>query len=461
MVLVKVVKNKITLSCIILLFTSLLLSASASQMAAQPLSTDSWEYKASMNYPISGVELGVANGKIYALGGATNHGFCNTTEEYNPATDYWTVKASMPITRGSFGVAVWQNKIYCIGGDTGGGDFGSHPSTINAVYDPAIDIWETKTSMPNPIEGAEVNVVNDKIYVIGGSPGYTLNQVYDPANDSWTTKAPLPKGIYGSASAVIDAKIYIFYDGLTTIYDTQTDKWSHGTPPPLSLVFEAACATTGVYAPERIYVFGVDSPMPSWPLQTKGLITQSYNPKTDSWEVCAAMPNGRYGVGVAAVDDLLYVIGGVTTAFRTDKFTLNPIYTYIPFNQQYTPLGYGTIPAAISITSPLNDANYTSGNVSLAFATNKPVTWQGYRVDDQEIATLTGNTTISGLSNGQHNITVYAQDSFGNNASQTITFNVNLPKAPQTILAAVGSGATAVVICIGAIVYFKKRKSRV
>jgi len=86
------------------------------------------------------------------------------------------------------------------------------------------------------------------------------------------------------------------------------------------------------------------------------------------------MPTGRYDVGVAVADDLLYVIGGYTTEFSSQGVNPNPTYTYSALNQQYTPIGYGTIPPTISVLSPEN-ATYSSGNVSLTFATNKPVAW--------------------------------------------------------------------------------------
>jgi hypothetical protein len=94
----------------------------------------------------------------------------------------------------------------------------------------------------------------------------------------------------------------------------------------------------------------------------------------------------------------------------------------------------------------------------------------GYSLDRQENITITGNTTITGLTNGLHNITVYAKDKFENmGASETIYFNVTQPeptepKPPEaplftttdlTIIAAV---AVTVIIGIGFLAYFKKGK---
>ena len=210
-------------------------------------------------------------------------------------------------------------------------------------------------------------------------------------------------------------------------------------------------------APERIYVFGADAQLPFWQLTTKGFITQSYDPKTDSWTTCASIPTGRYDVGVAVVDDLLYVIGGFTTQFSNQGFNPNPIYTYSALNQQYTPVGYGTVSPAIFVLSPQN-TTYSSTNVSLAFTTNKQVVWQAYSIDEQGKVVITGNSTLSELSSGSHNITVYAKDSFGNMAaSQTITFSIAKPEASTAAFTAVGSVASGALICLGVLFYFKKR----
>ena len=81
----------------------------------------------------------------------------------------------------------------------------------------------------------------------------------------------------------------------------------------------------------------------------------------------------------------------------------------------------------------------------------------GYSLDGQETATVTGNTTLTGLSWGLHNVTVYAKDLFENTGnSDTIWFSIAEPF--PTTLVAVASGASIAIIGIGLLIYFKKRK---
>ena len=71
----------------------------------------------------------------------------------------------------------------------------------------------------------------------------------------------------------------------------------------------------------------------------------------------------------------------------------------------------------------------------------------------QENATINANTTLTGFSESDHNLTVYATDKAGNaGASETIYLNV----FPTTLV--IASVVTVTVIGIVLLVYFKKRK---
>lgn len=92
------------------------------------------------------------------------------------------------------------------------------------------------------------------------------------------------------------------------------------------------------------------------------------------------------------------------------------------------------------------------------FSLGSSAAWVGYSLDGKGNVTVAGNTTLTGLSNGEHNVTVYANDTFGNvYSSQTITFTVAKP-SPNISFAVTGVAAAVVVVCGGLMVYFKKRK---
>jgi len=444
----------------------LLMSTAVAETLFVYAAEDSWVPEAPMQQARK-CRVAVVNEKIYAIGGNN----LATNEEYDTATDTWTFKAPMPTPRDNFGIAVFQNKIYCIGGRSSSG-----VTNVNEVYDPATDTWETKTVMPTARSGIQASVVNGKIYLIGGvanSDALTLNEVYDPQTDSWTTKARMPAinytflGTSDYASVVFDDKIYVIGGwsvggqwpvrgvtfNLTRVYDAENDSWSLGASAPAPAVYASAVATSGVFAPERIYVFGVDAGWPFWMLGTRGFTAQSYDPKSDNWTVCASAPTERVGASVAVVNDKLYVIGGQTIGKGSSSFI--PSTPFSAVNEQYTPFGYGTVPPAVAVVSP-ESMNYTSSNISLVFTVNKPALWMGYSLDEQEIVTITSNTTIAGLPNGLHSLTVYVNDTFGNSgASKTISFSVNQSEPFSAI--AIASIIALTVAGVYLLVYFKKR----
>jgi hypothetical protein len=83
-------------------------------------------------------------------------------------------------------------------------------------------------------------------------------------------------------------------------------------------------------------------------------------------------------------------------------------------------------PPAISFLS-LEDKTYDTSDVPLSFTVSEATFIITYSLDGQENVTVVGNTTLSGLSIGKHNLTVYATDMYGNTAAETITFSVADP----------------------------------
>jgi hypothetical protein len=111
------------------------------------------------------------------------------------------------------------------------------------------------------------------------------------------------------------------------------------------------------------------------------------------------------------------------------------------------------MPTIANTSVTLNPQN--ASEALLNFRTNIPVSWMGYCLDYAAKVTITGNTTLTGLSSGKHSITIFANDTAGNTeSSPTITFTVPEP-FPTTI--AIVAVAMVVVIGIGLFVFFKKQ----
>ncbi|MBN1245347.1 hypothetical protein JXA31_07110 [Candidatus Bathyarchaeota archaeon] len=317
---------------------------------------DYWESMFSMPTARNRLGVAVVEGQIYAIGGCNSTSrYLGTNEMYDPATDTWTTKASMPTPRRDFAIAVHKNKIYCISGESSYDPegLGGIYSEVNEVYDPATDTWETKASIPTPRFGMCANVVDGKIYVIGGGHHSVYppnvcsdkNEVYDPETDMWSEKTPLPTAVRFAASATVDGKIYILggqaglflggWHDFNQVYDVKNDVWSTAASVPVGFDAASAGATTGVFAPKRIYVFGGFTESSYTPRN----LTQVYDPENNVWSTGASMPNPQARFDVAVVNDELYAIGSA--------------------NDKYTPAGHETPSSPTPSPSPSQEPTST------------------------------------------------------------------------------------------------------
>jgi N-acetylneuraminic acid mutarotase len=322
-----------------------------STLVASEVVEDSWTTMASMSQARGSLGVVAVDGKIYAIGGhlaphatrSSENDYMATNERYDPKTNTWITLKPMPTPREGFAIAACAGKIYCIGG------YGYNESSVlryndlgvNEVYDVATDSWSTKASLPVSGGRLQAHVVDGKIFVIVQLDG-TL-YMYNPVTDAWTEKASMPSWGQGLVSALVNDKIILtgkFYylseskmslsnERKFLIYNPQTDTWNEGkTGPEITASASMAKATTGLYAPQKVYFFyGGQSDT-----------TMLYDPVGDTWSNVKARPTTRWGFGVAVVDDVYYIIGGFTD---TDEVPL-------AVNEQYVPVGYtGDLPVGL------------------------------------------------------------------------------------------------------------------
>jgi hypothetical protein len=106
----------------------------------------------------------------------------------------------------------------------------------------------------------------------------------------------------------------------------------------------------------------------------------------------------------------------------------------------------------------LQEWKFNSSDVPLDFTVDQPVSQIEYSLDGQENVTVAGNTTLTGLANGYHNVTVYATDEAGNTgASETLFFNVTVPEPFPVVPIAAVVAVVAVAAGAGLLLYRRKR----
>jgi hypothetical protein len=100
----------------------------------------------------------------------------------------------------------------------------------------------------------------------------------------------------------------------------------------------------------------------------------------------------------------------------------------------------------------------TRASIRLEFSSNAPLSRMFYSLDSEGVTEVAGNTTITGLSLGSHDLTVYGTNDAGNaGVSQTVSFTIK-EAAPVSLVVLAAVSIAFVVAGAGLLVYFKKCK---
>jgi len=158
------------------------------------------------------------------------------------------------------------------------------------------------------------------------------------------------------------------------------------------------------------------------------------------------IPDGKHNITIHARELGYYLFNA--HLFWYDSFSID-VSSSISFTIAGLP--------SISILS-LENKTYNTSDIPLNFTVNEPVSKISYVLDGLENVTIDGNTTLTRLSDGKHNVTVYATDEAGNTGiSETMYFNVDTPEPFPTALVTASVVSIAAII-VGLAFYFKKRK---
>jgi parallel beta-helix repeat protein len=113
-------------------------------------------------------------------------------------------------------------------------------------------------------------------------------------------------------------------------------------------------------------------------------------------------------------------------------------------------------PPIISILSPENKT-YTVSSVLLNFTVSEPTSWIGYSLDGEANVTISGNMTISDLSEGSHSLEIYAKDIAENTGySEIVYFTISTEQGWPFYMLIIIAATVVVGAAIGLLVYFAK-----
>ena len=186
----------------------------------------------------TGANLVVYNDDIYVVGGTKN----NSLRKYDAQSNSWSLVESEIYPRQWSTAEVIENKIYMLGGR----DFVNYNIVKNQSYDFSTRVVKDLADMPYPVKYHGSVAHNGMLYVIGGSkpgPDYLDNlQRYDPSADSWTQLSPLPTKRHTDA-VVHKNKIYAVggYNHnvgdykYIDVYNIDTDSWESSITMPINV----------------------------------------------------------------------------------------------------------------------------------------------------------------------------------------------------------------------------------
>ncbi len=224
-----------------------------------------WKQLASSAMPHVSGAGGVIRGKLYLTGGLCRIGGeykdGGMTEAYDPSSNTWTSKRSMPTARGTCASVVLSNKLYVIGGHDG-----TNRVTVVESYDPAADEWASEPSLLRARDGCGAAVVNGVIYVFSGVVDRTgkpaeVMETWRPGG-KWTAKVietPMPFAVSCAFVAVVNDRIYVAGGSTqrrstaeTQAYRPENNWWGSIRPMPEARYLGSGTAVLN----DEIYCFG-------------------------------------------------------------------------------------------------------------------------------------------------------------------------------------------------------------
>jgi len=272
------------------------------------------------------VNATVLDGRIWVAGGLTASGKATaSTQFYDPAINSWGQGPPLPEPVHHAMLVTYRNQLVVIGGfHSRDNDLLADTSARMLLLDKDTGKWVDGPPLHHA-RGGGAAVVNDKIIVVGGRVGnpeqlVTQTEIYD--GTSWRDAADIP--VPGDHLAVTTDSSYLYAVGgrkfsagsntdVVQRYDPKADRWDILTPIPKPVSGAGAAIIDG-----RLIVVGGEKPT-----SVSGTV-QAYDlaASTATWTTLASLDPGRHGLGVTAIGNTLYAIGGATKAGHTASTNL-------------------------------------------------------------------------------------------------------------------------------------------
>jgi len=318
--------------------------------------------------------------KICVIGG-WNGADLDTVETYEVDKDVWTVGKHLPASLDDGAVQVVDNKLYVIGGSY------ASVAAVSTVweYDAVLDTWTSKSSMPTGRRSLASATVDGRIYTISGvDTGNMISaavEMYDPSSNTWEIKSPHPLPRQYLTAEAVNGKIYTFggneYSNKVHEYDPVLDSWTEKSPMPLYI-----STPNSVTVGDKIFVVGGSG--------SRDVIM--YDPVADSWETLLdSLPTERSLPLTGEVNGKIYVIGGAGPGGYSAANEEGSVST-VPITPKtiLVPDDYPTIQEAINNASNGDTVYVRQGAYVENIMVNKSISIVG---ENKSMTVINGNGT--------------------------------------------------------------------
>jgi N-acetylneuraminic acid mutarotase len=166
-----------------------------------------WRRAPPLPAPRGGHAAVVLAGKIHVLGGGNSKSTIADHDVFDPATNVWTSLAPLPRAEGSPAAVAFGGRLYAIGGRSGPSDFGAVD-----IYDSATNTWSAGPSI-DPRGTAGAVVYCGAIHVFGGesqAKRQSLGEVLRLKRDgAWERVSTMPTPRNFARAVILDEAVYV------------------------------------------------------------------------------------------------------------------------------------------------------------------------------------------------------------------------------------------------------------
>lgn len=244
---------------------------------------------------------------LYVIGGYLRHSL-STVEYYNPSTRIWQKLSDLQSPRSGIAAVVAQDVLYVLGGRNNSPD-GSLDSAEVHCYEPCTNSWRVCQQMSVPRNRAGACVVDDQIYVVGGSHATAYHESaerYDSTSDTWTNISPMKTARMGAGVAQVNRLIFAIggfdgHDRLNSVerYCPDKDRWHQVS------AMRTKRSGSGVAVHEQfIYVVG------GYDSHEQLNVVERYDTERGEWTTLAPMSAARSALSCCVLNGKLYALGG-------------------------------------------------------------------------------------------------------------------------------------------------------